>query len=218
MRHVTVENLELRRTRQDYDDDVILHDKSKTGVNEYSVFNYVPHFHVTDSSSVDSTHNVDEGVLHYNFSEILSYFIYDQKYFTLKMLNERMSSFPYGPDEKSNIPRRISAKQLKKKEFKMSATEMSHFVHNITFMIGDLVPEEDPVWHFLLSTVKFYDMCYLPCYDDNQLEAWKNEIEHMLESYKNIFEMSLKPVHHMAIHYPTETKRYGPLRYTRTIR
>lgn len=99
----------------------------------------------------------------------------------------------------------------------MTAAEMSHFSHNVTFMIGDLVPEHDIVWHFL-CTVKCFDMCYLPSYDDNELEEWSTVIDDMLTFYKDLFEQSLKPVHHTSIHYPADTKKFGPLRYTRTIR
>lgn len=218
MQETTVEKPEFRRNRQNYDDDVLIHDQSKTGVREYAVLNYIPHFHVTDSTAEDLTHNVDEGICHYHLMQILWYFIYDQKYFTLEMLNQRMRSFQYGLDQKSNVPQPILPKHFKNEKFKMTAAEMSNFIHNITFMIGDLVPKEDVVWHFLLSTVQFYDMCYLPSYEDNEIEEWRSGIDYMLRLYQDLFDETLKPVHHMAIHYPDDTKRFGALRYTRTIR
>lgn len=163
MKSTTVENPTFRRNRENYDEDVLIHDKSKTGVREQAVFNYIPHFHVTESTSEDLTHNVDEGVCHYHLKEILYYFIYDMKYFSLEELNRRMISFSYGHDEKSNVPQPIS---VEKQKFSMTAAEMSNFIHNITFLIGDLVPEDDFVWHFLLSTVRFFHTCYLPNYDE----------------------------------------------------
>lgn len=219
MSKTTIEDPALRRNRQNYDEDVLMRDQSKTGVREYSIFNYLPHFHVTDSSAEDLTHNVDEGVCHYHLMEILYYFIYDEKYFTLQELNRRMATFPFG-HEKANIPQPFTEKQFKKKscKFSMTAAEMSNFMQNITFIIGELVPDDDFVWAFLLSTVKFYDSCYLPSYNDQQIEEWRGEIDHMLSSYQHLFDKTLKPVQHMSIHYPDDTKRFGPLRYTRTIR
>lgn len=218
MQSTTIENPEFRRNRTNYDEDVVMCDQSTTVIREYGVLNYVPHFHVTDSSALDLTHNVDEGVCHYNFVEILYNFIYDQKYFTLETLNQRIRSFPYGEEEKSNVPSPILESQFKGTKFRMTAAEMFNFTHNITFMIGDLVPEDDTVWCFLLETVKFFDMCYLPSYEDHEIEEWREITDTMLNYYKNIFDLELKPVHHMAIHYPDDTKRYGPFRYNRTIR
>lgn len=218
MQTATRENPEDRRNRENYEEDVLLHDRTQTGIREHSIFNYIPHFHVTESSAEDITHNVEEGICHYHVMEILYHFIYDEKYFTLEELNQRMLSFDYDHDEKANVPHSIAKEQFKKRKFSMTASEMSNFMQNITFIIGDLIPEEDVVWHFLLATVKFFDTCYLPSYDDQEIEEWRDLIDYMLRSYQDLFDLTLKPVQHMAIHYPTDTKRYGPLRYARTIR
>lgn len=186
MNHVTFENPEDRRNRFNYETDVLMHDQSKSGVREYAPFNYLPHFHVTDSSTEDLTHNVEGGVCHYNFLECLYYFIYIQKYFTLDELNERMRSFPYAEDEKSNIPQPISRKHFKEQKLKMTISEMANFTQNITFMIGDLVPRTDVVWIFLLLTVKFYDKCYLPSYEEQDILEWGVIIDDMLTYYKNL--------------------------------
>lgn len=218
MNHATVENPEDRRNRLNYETDVLIHDQSETGVREYSPFNYLPHFHVTDSSTEDLTHNVEGGVCHYNFIECMYYFIYTQKYFTLDVLNQRMRSFPYADDEKSNIPQPILEDRFKQDKFKMTVSEMANFTQNITFMIGELVPQTDVVWLFLLSTVKFYDMCYLPSYEEQDLEEWSDVINDMLNYYQHLFNYNLKPVHHYAIHYVNDTRKFGALRYTKTIR
>ncbi len=207
-----------RRNRDNYEEDVLANKQSATGVREFSALNYISHFHVTDSSSEDVTHLVEEGICHYNFADILYYFIYDKDYFTLEALNKRLQIFPYGEGEKSNVPRSITKEHLKNDSFRMSAAEMSTFTHHVTFLIGDLVPEDDVVWHFLLATVTFFDMCYLPCYEEQDIEEWKTGIFEMNNFYSSIFERTLKPVHHQASHLPNDTTRYGPLRYTRTIR
>lgn len=187
MNHATVENPDDRRNRLNYETDVVMDNQSETGIREYAPFNYIPHFHVIDSSAEDITHNVEGGVCHYNFLECMYHFIYNEQYFTLDVLNDRMRSFPYAIDE-------------------------------ITFIIGDLVPVNDVVWHFLLSTVQFYDFCYSPGYENQSIEEWRSVISDMLNYYQHLFNCNLKPVHHMAIHYPNDTLKFGPLRYTRTIR
>lgn len=218
MNHSTVENPEDRRNVHNYDEDVLMHNQTETGVREYAPFNYLPHFHVTDSSTEDLSHNVDGGVCHYNFLECFYYFIYNQRFFTLDMLNDKIAAFPFGIDEQANIPQPITREHFKNTKFKMSMSEMANFTHNITFIVGELVPENDVVWLFLLSTIRFYDFCLLPCYEDHEIEEWKGVIDDMLRYYQHLFGQNLKPVHHMAIHYPNDTKKFGPLRYTRTLR
>lgn len=218
LQKTTDDKPENRRNRMNYEEDLFVNDQSKTGVREYSALNNIPHFHVTDSSSIDLTHSVDEGICHYNFGEILYYFIYQKEYFTLEILNERIQSFSYGEDEKSNVASSITKKHLLNNDFKMTAAEMSTFAHNITFLIGDLVPEDDIVWYFLLTNIKFIDYCYLPSYSNQDLKEWTELISEMNNLYMDIFGTTMKPVHHQSIHLPVDTLKYGPLRYTRTIR
>ncbi|KAJ6647993.1 hypothetical protein Bhyg_03218 [Pseudolycoriella hygida] len=52
---------ELRRTKENYDDDVLMNNFTATGVREYSIFNEIPFFHVTTSAGVNTTHDMSEG-------------------------------------------------------------------------------------------------------------------------------------------------------------
>lgn len=100
---------------------------------------------------------------------------------------------------------------------RMTVAETASFIQNITFMIGDCVPEENYTWKFILSTVKFYDFCYLPCYEEADLNEWTENIDTMHKLYIEICG-DLKPVHHWATHFPADTRKFGPLKYTKTIR
>lgn len=220
MQTASIEIADKRRNRHNYYEDVLKNDLSTTGVMEYSCFNEIPLFHVTDSSAEDSTHVVEEGVLHYNLLPSLRYFIYEQKYFTLEELNRRIKFFDYNEEEKQNIPMPIAKKRLtskKIKKLKMTASEMSNFAHNLIFIIGDLIPEDDEVWQFVLTTIQFFDLSYLPCYAEEDLNEMKITIARMNDSYQQLIEDTLKPVHHFTIHYPEDTRNFGPLRYLRTI-
>lgn len=220
MQQQSIEIPEERRSRQNYEEDVITNDKSRTGIEEYSCLNEIPFFHVTDSSAEDSTHIVEEGILQYCLLPSLHYFIVVQKYFTLDELNMRLKLFDYCEDEKQNIPRPIFMKTLKEKEkLKMTASEIANFAHNLIFIIGDLIEDEDDdVWKFVLTTIKFFDLAYLPCYSEEDITELANTIALMHDSYRQLSGATLMPVHHYAIHYPEDTRNFGPLRYLRTIR
>lgn len=137
---------------------------------------------------------------------------------TLDQLNARMKDFSYGEEEKANKPHLISEENLDNSKLLMTAAETANFVHNLTFMIGDPVPESSLASYLILLTVKFFDYCYLPCYDNVDIEEWRALIEEMNNSYIHILGQHMKPHHHLGIHFPTDTLKYGPLRYARTIR
>lgn len=232
----SVEITEKLRDTQSYYDDVLKNNYTETGVHEYSILNYITLFHATDSSGEDNTHTVDEGIWHYNLLPSLRYFVHERNYFTLEQLNDRIQFFDYTEDESKNVPMPISKENLKKiknetnkkkitnkkkekTKFKMTASEMSNFAHNLIFVIGDLVPENDVVWQFVLTTIKFLDLAYLPCYDEeDDINDLTETIATMHHSYQQLFKQKLKPVHHFATHYSNDTLNFGPLRYLRTIR
>lgn len=105
----------------------------------------------------------------------------------------------------------------------MNAAEMFNFSQNFTFLIGDLIPEQSEdgevtrVWEFVQNIVKMVDVCYLPWYEPADLRQMKTKIKLVLEDYIELGE-DLKPKFHYLTHYPTNTRRYGPMRYLQTIR
>lgn len=66
---------------------------------------------------------------------------------------------------------------LKNHKLRMTAAETATFIHNITFVIGDLVPHDNDAWQLILNTVKFFDFSYLPCYEEKDLIDWRENIE-----------------------------------------
>lgn len=218
MEKALVEDPCLRRTKENYHEDVLANDPSATGVREYSILNDIPHFHVTENSAHDLTHTVEEGIVKYNLTEAFRHLIYVEKLLTLEQFNERIQSFRFGDEEKVNKPQPITKENLDDRKLKMTAAEIGNLIQNISFIIGDLVPQDNVGWSLILKTVHFFDYCYLPCYENDDIIRWTELISDMHHIYISSFNQHLKPKHHYAIHFPSDTKRIGPLRYARTIR
>ena len=68
---------------------------------------------MVDGLPADAMHNILEGVLQYECKEMLNVFIYEQKYFTLQQLNDRMKCFDYGYYNDKNKPSPITRQALK---------------------------------------------------------------------------------------------------------
>lgn len=172
---------------------------------------------MTESYSVDLTHDLTEGLLHPSMSESILHFI-NKKYFDLNYLNDRMKTMKYGDAEKGNKPSRIELKHLKKRKLKMTASEMFFFTHHLTLIIGHLVPDDDPVWQHVLRTIQLLDLCYLPSYDQHDISALRSVTENVNEGLKYLFGRTLQHKSHLSTHYGELTEDFGPLRYIQTIR
>lgn len=79
-------------------------------------------------------------------------------------------------------------------------------------MVGDLVPDDDPVWNFIINIIKIVDI--LLCFESNDisLQLLKSKINTHNEDFVRLFNDTLKPKFHNLVHYPTILRYSGPLR------
>lgn len=162
----TKEQNSLLRTKANYVSDLIKNDVKETGLLQACVFNALPSFQVTNNLAVDIMHDLYEIVCHYDFAQVLLYFI-DKQYFTRTEFNERKSLFDYGSSGIGNISKPIKANHFKKK-FNSSASEMRCLIHYTTLIIGEKIPRGDVVWRFFTKLVQITDILTKTfCTDDD---------------------------------------------------
>ncbi|XP_055914391.1 uncharacterized protein LOC129947743 isoform X1 [Eupeodes corollae] len=195
-----------------YNEDVLQNNNQLTGISSFCPFNAIPSFHAIENYSVDVMHDLFEGICHYDLCHILLNFIQIKKYFSLQVLNKRKQTFEYGPHEIGNISNEISQTHLQKRHLRMSAREMLCFIQYLPIMIGDLVPIDDDVWHFLLNLIEIIDLTLCFEINDFSISSLKNKIQLHHEQYLLLFKDSLKPKFHILTHYPTILKKSGPPR------
>lgn len=193
-----------------------MENKTATGVKEYSIFNRIAFFHVTESSSIDLAHDITEDTLHIILSESLNHFL-TKEYFDIDELNDRMRSMDFGEMEKGNLPTEITIEKFKSGKLKMTSSEMFFFAQNFTLLFGD-VPDADSVWQLILTTINFFDLCYLPSYDEDDIVALKTESAAVNRMLMDLFQVSLIHKAHLTTHYDELTRDFGLLRYVQTIR
>lgn len=208
--HQSEESREFLRQIEDYERDCAS-TLQESGINSKSIFNQVIGFHVYDNPSVDYMHDKLEGIDQYDLALILNCLIFDKKYFTLDILNDRINHFNYSAFSSCvNKPPSISLVNLKSK-INTSAAESKTLVIFLGLMVGDLVPHDDNAWNlyiilrkilFLLisHTVSNESNCYL-----------RSLIKEHHELYLELFDVTLKPKHHFLVHYPGIMDRVGPV-------
>lgn len=203
------ENFKNLRNVKNYDVDVAENNFRLTGLKEKCVFNIIDSFHATTNFCVDTMHDLFEGVCHYNLAHSLKYFIRTKKYFTLKTLNMRKQTFNYGELEIGNICREIMDSHIDKCKFKMSAREMMCFLNFVPLMIGDLVPDDDNVWLFLLKFIEIIDILLSFNISERMLDRLQMLIFYHHRDYVLLFGDTLKLKHHLMLHYRTVIKMSG---------
>lgn len=205
-------NENLLRNRINYAEDVSTKNLSTTGIRESSIFHQISSFHVTTNFAVDVMHDVFEGVCHYNMCHIIKNLI-DKNYFSLYTLNVRKQMFNYGKIEIGNLSPGISDNNLSKFHLKMTAREMMSFVHLFPLMVGDLVPSDDEVWLFLLQFLEIIEILMSFEISRDLTERLKSLIKCNHTDYIRLFKDTLKPKHHLMLHYYSVILQSGPPRY-----
>lgn len=206
------EVIESLRNKRNYNEDVAKKNSKLTGIYEESIFNTVNLFHVVENYSVDIMHDIYEGIGNYNMCHIILQLI-NLKFFNLETLNNRKQHFNYGSSEIGNLSGPITILNSKKLLIKMSAREMQTFIHFFPLIIGDMVPENNEVWLFLLNFIDITDLILQPAFDDEDIIKLEKCIAYHNTKYVELFNDCLKPKHHFLTHYCNIIRQSGPLKY-----
>lgn len=94
----------------------------------------------------------------------------------------------------------------------MSASEMLMFVHLFPLLVGDLVPSDDPVWHFFIILLKIIQIILSSVVHAPTVKLLESLITEHHDNYISLFNDTLKPKHHLMLHYPHIIEQVGPLK------
>lgn len=155
-------------------------------------------------------HDIFEGICHYNLCHIINYYTEEVKIFSLETLNYRKKHFNYGPIEIGNISPPIKPIHITNFHLKMSVREMMKFVYYFSLMIGDLIPEDDNVWLFFLNFLEIIEILLTCQISYATIFHLQQLIEKHNYDYSTLFKDTLKPKHHLLVHYPNIIKYSGP--------
>lgn len=206
----TEEISSLLRNKVQHTIDCNIGNVSLSGVNEESVLSDVETFEVTDNPSVDIMHDVFEGVCVYDMGHILYDFIFVKRYFTLETLNFQLIAFDYDKTI-TNKPTTFKEKVLRNRQVKMTASEMRTFVRIFALLVGDFIPDNEPIWKFYLILRDIIDILLCRQVQNEIIIVLKEKIKEHHRLYVDLFHDSLKPKHHYMVHYPFIMSQSGAL-------
>lgn len=211
--HMIEEIQSLLRTVASYQADVKKNNVQQTGIKEECIFNKVNKFEITENLSLDLMHDVPEGSIAYTMSKVIDGLVKENT-ITLDTINQRIETFPYSDQEKSNKPRPLFFSQGKKGgqkiKIKQSASEMLCLARYLGLMIGDLIPADNRYWKLYLCLREIIDILMSPVLDKGQVESVRLLITKHNRKYLEIFG-KLKPKMHIWRHYPRTILLNGPV-------
>lgn len=201
---------QLIRKVDDYNFDVIENNVSNSGIKELCVWNDVKGFKVLDQIGVDLMHDLLEGVIKYDLSFLISYCVLELNLFTMEVLNSRMINFDYGPD-KGSKPSLLNINHIRKNTIRLSASEVMSLVRYFGLLIGDFVPQNEPVWDIYLLLRKFLDILTSISLQKDCSKLLQTLVAEHNELYLKFSKINLKPKYHYLLHYHTMMIKFGPL-------
>ncbi|XP_060846411.1 uncharacterized protein LOC132926082 [Rhopalosiphum padi] len=126
-----------------------------------------------------------------------------------EVLNNRIISFDYGPD-KGSKPCVLNIDHIRKNTIGLSASEMM-LVRYFGSLIGDFVPQNEPVWYLYISLRKILDILTFTSFQKECSKLLQKLVAEHNELYLILSKNNLKPKYHYLLHYPTMMLKFGTL-------
>ena len=171
IQHKFYENKFKKRTIQEYDEDLanltLNTDTGKVhsrGIKKKCPLNSIEGFHVTTNYGLDPMHILLEGVVPLELGCILYTLCCTKKLFTVPLLNSRIHWFwsVVNTDKHCKPPVLNIPEAGKRIKPSMKAVQCWALLKYLPLLVGDLVPDDDPHWLFLLDLCHLVDMVFAP--------------------------------------------------------
>lgn len=172
---------------------------------------HLSHFQVLKGYPPDIVHDIFEGVVPVELACCLSVLI-SKKFFSLDFLNQLILNFPYKWGDKTNKPHVIPRTFSTKKSIGGNAHENWNLLRLLPFMIGSLVPEDEPAWLLILTLKDIVELVVAPVHSDESIAFLEFKICEHRNRYQELFPTTnLLPKQHFLEHYPHMIQCFGPL-------
>jgi hypothetical protein len=215
---VTNESFVTIRTKEHYDSVISLLEAPEApsiidGVKKYCLLNNLNQFNTTDSMSVDIMHDILEGVAQWELNLFFSFLIETGRLSSLNHLNKIISAFNFGYLEKGNLPSAIHLPL--NGGIKQKASQCWNLIRHVPLIfksffedITDLDLQNN--CQLILKLLKIMSIVFSPKLLASDIDYLEILID---EHHKLYIELhgTLKPKHHLMIHYPRVLRTMGPL-------
>lgn len=189
----------------------------KDGVRSLCILNESAYFHVTENRSMDSMHDILEGVG--PFIVMLTLRSFDSKHpeygIDANFLNSRINLFDFGPFESKNKPSPIfqdkKIRNIKNHSTQQRAAQNWCLIRMLPFLIGDRIDCCDAYYELLLTLLSIMDIIFAPTISKESTVMLELLIDSLYAQYRSLYKdvAPINKFHHL-IHYPVNLRANGP--------
>lgn len=148
-------------------------------------------------------HDILEGVAPLEIRLMLRHFIYEERLFSLELLNHRISSFDYGYGNENNEPSVIlNLISTSDNAIKQTASQMWCLLQVLPFLVGDLVSVGSEHWHLFILLREICSIVFAPVVTYGLAVFLTQLIIEHHTLFKKLYDRNLIPKHHFMTHYP----------------
>ena len=185
------------------------------GINRRSILEDVPGFSVTTCLPHDILHDLFEGVVPYELKLFIQHSAW-KKYFSVSVLNDRLSRFDFDQDKPSFLDDRHLKSGTKTRQ---SASQMISLCLSFPLLVGDLIPLEDEHWTSFLQLLRICKIALSPVCTLDTAMYLRVLIEEKISTFPQLYPQSnVIPKFHYMIHYASQIETFGPLIHSWTMR
>ena len=135
-----------------------------------------------------------------------------KKLLTLVDLNNHIKNFEYKWSDKKNRPHLLPHNFACRKTIGGNAHENWFLLRLLPFIIGHLIPEDEPAWKVILDLKDIVELVVAPVHCDESVAYLEFKISGHRRQYQEVFPgQRLRPKHHFLEHYPEMIKLFGPI-------
>jgi hypothetical protein len=194
------------------------------GQKRDSVLNRSKYYHTSESRTIDIMHILPEGILMIVMSCVLFEFMHVRKKITLETLNARLlNMFSVLEVEKGNTPAQLN--DIKSPGLglspKLTANECLSLFRHLTYILSDLVEDEDTDdhWKLLIQLQEVTDIVFAPKLTESLLNYFSEVYTNHLKLFQKLYpDLPIKPKQHFLIHLPSVVRKNGPPTYSSCLK
>lgn len=210
-------------TCPEIDEHAVNRERRKFSSGESSIFTemtplmQLSYYSSADSHPPDISHDIFEGVGPRTLSLVLSHILLKAKHTSVQIANSIVESFQYSYHDKRDKPGPLllDKGQIKVKQ---NMAECWTLLRLLPIMMGHLI-QPCQEWSVLIHLIQIIEMIMAPVLTDRDVDLLDERIKCFMEGFQQSFpSVNFTPKFHFLLHYPSQIKRHGPLKYLSSIR